>query len=566
MICQYFFAAYCSNQDALCWILPVVFREECSSSSNNSSDEDPKLVGSNPSYSSNSFWDSVAESPPSVNNGTIACRGVSSTSKMDGVPPLLQHHCRSSFQGNYEGEAIVDGRQWAEEQEDSRTSAERDWAQRTRLTSICGTGIIGGSISCDTDDPPPMVWCLSETVTSANRTEAQQGGSSENDLGDLKIPFPTVTATESVLGFNTETTANDRLRSTPSAIPATGSSPLRYSPPSLPQPQPPQHPPPLSCVSKEVAGVENVRESHNGATSTDFAALEINLERWGIPPAFPPRPPPSNLHTPVTLPTHRCHKYQPEELSQQRPVPRVEPRGINDVWRAISAEETSHGGASRSLESSNIPSPGPPVHAESQPPTVGTGGNDNLSSQVVVAAEKARSSRTVLFFNRTWLDGIKLQQQHHQNETTDSCGQGGRHEERRKDERNVGRGASGRSTPSVGTPFAEPRQGNCWGLGGGTAGGGPSDRGLKNLREEGIGDGDFGEEQKKNRRGGAEVVTPAYPRWQEEKTPLSLANAWKRMTEDVLRQTAEIGGESVFLATRFKRPWLPSQLDSFQKA
>lgn len=535
---------------------PVVLREECSS--NNSSDEDPTLVGSNAPYSSSNFEGSEAESPPFAFSCTIADNGVSSSSRVDEVSSSLHHFCRRRyFQGSDEGEVAVDRRQWEQGEEVSHTNAERDRAQGENTSSTCGTGIIGGILACDTEDTSPMLRCLAETATWANQTEGQQGSSGENGQGDFPVPFPKATTTELVLGFSAETSAKNSSCSTPPDVPATGITHLTISSPSSLQSPSPQHPRALRYVSKEAAEAVMVREkSQDTATSTAFAALEANLERWGVPPAFPPRPPPLNLDILAMYPTRRCHMYQPPELSQQYPASGVKPpSGFDGVYLACHSLEPS-------------PSfPAPLVQAVSQPPTLRTEDDTNLSSGAtgaVTASEKTRSSRSVLF-DRTWLDGFKLQH-HKRNKNIDSYGRDRRHAGCRAKERNLGRRASGNicgSAPSAGTSIAKSSQEECLGLEGSAAAGGAFDRRF-HLREDDV-DWDREELQKKKRQEGVEVVVPTYryPRWHEERKGSSLANACTRMTEDVLQQTADIGNEGV-LATSFKRPWLPSQLKCFQ--
>lgn len=548
-------------------LLLFVRREEYSSSSSSSREEDPTPpVGSKPSFSSNSsLRDSVAERSPSATTGTIVCSGVSSASRINGLSPSLLHPCRpSSFQGNYEGEVVVDRRPRGEEEVIILgPSAELGTPQGTRSPSICGTNIIGDVLRSGTDDPPPKQRYLAETAIPANQTEVQQGDGRKNYQAHFTVASPAAGALEVAVNADT-TSANNILRSTASAVPAIASPHLTYnSSQSSPQSPPPQHPRARRCMSKEADEVKMAQDSQGVATSTDFAALELNLERWGIPPAFPPCLPPTNQSTPATYPTHRCQKYQPEDLSHQHhPSGLGQPSGFDGACRGVCAKETGYGGVSHSLESPSSVS-AQLLEAVSQRPSVGTKDDDDVSFRVVVAAEKARLSRAVLF-DRNWLDGIKLQ--HLKNKDIDSHGRGTRHAGRCTEERHLERWASdnvcGSSAPPVGTPVAKHYQKSCrWGLEGAAAAVGPSHRGF-NLGEEDI-NGDCGEGQKKKLREGVDIVVPAYPRWHEKQKALSLANAWKRMAEDVLRQTVDNGGERTS-ATSFKRPWLPSQLDYFQ--
>jgi len=56
-------------------------------------------------------------------------------------------------------------------------------------------------------------------------------------------------------------------------------------------------------------------------------------------------------------------------------------------------------------------------------------------------------------------------------------------------------------------------------------------------------------------------VLAFFPRWSEDRNPLSLAQAWKEMAEDVARQ-GRCG--IISSSSSFKRPWYSSQLNKLQ--
>ncbi len=147
----------------------------------------------------------------------------------------------------------------------------------------------------------------------------------------------------------------------------------------------------------------------------------------------------------------------------------------------------------------------------------------------------ARSLRAVIF-DRDWIERIKRGRQH-----------GGVHADNKTRETDLeGRVWSSRRAPSIINSVVE------------------SPRGFRHLAAAAaLGveiDGNCAGDTKENSSVRDEGVL-AFPRWSEDRNSSSLAQAWRKMAEGVLRQGR--GGDTSSSAS-FTRPWYPSQWNAFQ--